>query len=93
MLILKYNRFRGTAKGREGSHRIFEIKYLGVAVVLIVHIAQVRIGIQHGLLGFHTAILSQFTGHADPGTLMERRKLHLGIGNDLPGALSEGIPR
>ena len=85
-LISKYNSFRCAAKGREGGNRILEIEYLGIVVILVIHTAQIRIGIQHGLFGLDPTVLSQLTCYTNPSTLMEGRQLHLGIGNDLAGA-------
>ena len=86
VLLLKFDSFRCCGEGAEGSHGVLEVEYLGVAVVLVIHAAQHGIGIQHGLLCFHTVIFHQFACQTDPGTLMESADLCLRVGLQLAGS-------
>ena len=75
--------FRCRCKRRESGSSVLEIERLGIVVILIIHSPQIGVGIQHGFLSFDPVILYQFTGNANPGTLMESRDFHLGVSHDL----------
>jgi len=83
--VSEFHRFRGSRKGREGSLGVLEVEDLGVAVVLIVHIPQTGVGVQHGLPCFYPVILHQLAGDPHPNAIVESADLRLGIGHQLPG--------
>ena len=77
--------FRSCSKGAEGGYGVLQIQHLGVAIVLVIHIAQAGVVIQHGLLGFYAVILHQFSGNAQPHAVLESANLALGVGGQLFG--------
>ena len=81
--ILEFYGFRCRAKRRESGNGVAEIKHLSVVIVLIIHTPQIGVSIQHRLLSFDPVILYQFTGNANPCTLMECGNLYLGVSQDL----------
>ena len=76
---LELNGFGCFCKGTESSSGIFEIEYLGIAIVFVVHMSEIGVGIQHGFLSFKPVIFHKFTGQADPLSAMESTDLRLGI--------------
>ena len=82
----EFDRFGGCCEGGEGSDGVLEVENLGIAVIFIVHSAQVGVGVQHGLLSLDPVIFSQFTGNANPGALMECADFYLGVSQNLLGA-------
>ena len=75
--------FGSFAKRTERCRRILHIEHLRVTVVLVVHTAQIRVGIQHRLLRFKTVILDELTRHTDPRAVTECADLCLGICREL----------
>ena len=78
-LSLELNGFGCFCKGTESSGGIFEIEYLGIAIIFVVHMSEIGVGIQHGFLSFEPVIFHKFTGQADPLSAMESADLRLGI--------------
>ena len=55
------------------------IEHLCVAIVLVVHSAEVGVGIQHGFLYLKAVILDQLARHANPRAFAKSANLCLGI--------------
>ena len=64
--LLKLDYFRLVGKRTDGSHTILEVEHLSVSIICGIHLLQTRIGIQHRFSRFHTVILYQFAGNANP---------------------------
>ena len=72
-------------EGAEGSDGILQVQNLSIGVVLVIHSTQVGVLIQHGLPGFHTVILHQLGGNAQPHAVLEGGDFTLGVGSQLLG--------
>ena len=75
----KLHNFWSLPERTERCRCILHTKHLRVAVVLVVHPAQIRVRIQHRLLRFESVILDQLAGNADPRAFRECADLRLGI--------------
>ena len=70
-------------KGADGRSSVLHIEHLRVAIVLVVHMAEVGIGIEHGFLGFNAVILDELARYANPRTVLECTDLCLRICREL----------
>lgn len=72
-------------KGAETCFCILKIEHLRIAVVSRIHILERRISIQHRLPGFHTIVLNQLSGNANPLSAFERADFRFRISQKLLG--------
>ena len=73
------------AERREIRYGVLEVIDYSVAIVLVIHGTQFRIGVEHRLLGLHTFVGNQFTAEPHPGLAVERTELRLRIRGQLSG--------
>lgn len=81
----KLDHFRLMGERTNGSHTILEVEHLSVSIICGIHLLQTRIGIQHRFSCFHTVILYQFAGNANPLAAFECAQLCFRIGMQLLG--------
>ena len=84
-ILSKLNHFRLMGECTNGSHTIFEVEHLSVAIICGIHLLQSRIRIQHGLSCFHTVILYQFASDANPLATFKCTQFCFRIGMQLLG--------
>ena len=83
--FLKSNHFRFMRKCKNRSSCILKIKNFCITIICGIHFLQTRICIQHGLSCFHTVILYQFAGNANPLAALKCTQFYFRIGMQLLG--------
>ena len=81
--ISESDRNRSLGKRRYCCNGVLKVIDNGIAVTGLIHSRELRISVQHRLLGFYPVIFNQFTGYPDPLSVLERADLDLRIGLDL----------
>ena len=82
---LKLNLYRRGGERADGGLGVLQVIDCRVAVVFVVHRAEIRVGVEHGLLDLHARILDESGIDTEPLLAVVRTDRHLRIGGYLLG--------
>ena len=85
MFLSESNRFGRCSKGAENSCSILYVENLSVAVLFVIHTAEMGISIQHRLFRLDAVIFDELAGDSQPNAVLKGAKLSFVIYTKLLG--------